>query len=228
VARGPVPAETAGELKERLAAERRGNSFLVYRDDGGRQVIHALGETTDREAVGRSEAADIVLSFDREVSRVHAELDRVGEEWALADDGLSRNGSFVNGERVSGRQRLRDGDELRFGDTVMLYRAPRQAGADETFAAKDDGSVEAVTKTQHKVLIALCRPFAAGDEFATPATNKQIADEIHLSVDGVKANLRVLFERFGVADLPQNKKRVRLAELALRSGTITPRQLERS
>ena len=213
------------ELKARIDAERRGAPFLVYRDGDGGQVIRVLGGGSDRFSVGRGEAADIGLGFDREVSRVHAELERVGEEWTLADDGLSRNGSFVNGERVAGRRRLRDGDALRFGDTVVLYRAPSEAGADETLAAKDRRDLESVTQTQHRVLVALCRPYAGGSEFATPATNRQIADEVFLSVDAVKANLRALFERFEIGDLPQNKKRVRLAELALRSGAITPREL---
>ena len=75
------------------------------------------------------------------------------------------------------------------------------------------------------MLVALCRPFGDGSEFATPATNRQIADEVFLCVDAVKANLRALFERFEVGELPQNKKRVRLAELALRSGVISPREL---
>ncbi len=215
------------ELKDRIDAERGGAPFLIYRDGEGGQVICVLGGDRDRLSVGRSEAADIGLAFDREVSRVHAELERVGEEWALADDGLSRNGSFVNGERVAGRRRLRDGDALRFGDTLVLYRAPSEAGADETLAAKDRRDLERVTATQHRVLVALCRPYAGGSEFATPATNRQIADEVFLSVDAVKANLRALFERFEIGDLPQNKKRVRLAELALRSGAITPRELGR-
>ena len=41
------------------------------------------------------------------------------------------------------------------------------------------------------------------------------------------ANLRILFERFEVRDLPQNKKRIRLAELAVRSGVVSPRDLDR-
>ena len=93
-------------------------------------------------------------------------------------------------------------------------------------AAADHPEASAVTDTQRRVLVALCRPFREGSEFASPATNKQIAEEVFLSVDAVKANLRALFERFEVGDLPQNQKRVRLAELALRSGVISPRDLE--
>jgi pSer/pThr/pTyr-binding forkhead associated (FHA) protein len=226
VAQGAVPAETAGELKERIDAERRGAPFLVYRDAEQNQVIREFGGGGDRLTVGRSEAADVSLAFDPEVSRVHAELERMGEDWTLADDGLSRNGSFVNGERVVGRRRLRDGDALRFGDTLVLFRSPAEAGAEETVAATERPFASAVTDSQRRVLIALCRPFREGSEFGTPATNKQIAEEVFLSVDAVKANLRTLFERFEVGDLPQNQKRIRLAELALRSGVISPRDLE--
>ena len=61
--------------------------------------------------------------------------------------------------------------------------------------------------------------------FATPATNREIADELYLSVDAVKAHLRTLFEKFDVGGLPQNQKRARLAALALRDGTVSPREL---
>jgi pSer/pThr/pTyr-binding forkhead associated (FHA) protein len=222
-----VPAETARELKARLEAERRGAPFLVYRDADGGQVIRELDGGPDRLTVGRSEATEISLEFDPEVSRVHAELERLGDDWTIEDDGLSRNGSFVNGERVVGRRRLRDGDVLRFGDTVVIFRSPAEGGGDETVPATDRPDVSRVTETQRRVLLALCRPFREGSEFASPATNKEVAGEVFLSVDAVKANLRALFETFEVGDLPQNQKRIRLAELALRSGVISPRDLER-
>ena len=221
-----VPAETARELKARIEAERRGAPFLVYRDADGTQLIRELDGGRDQLTVGRSEAAELSLEFDPEVSHVHAELERLGDDWTIADDGLSRNGSFVNGERVVGRRRLHDGDALRFGDTVILFRSPDQANDEETVPASDHPDVSHVTDTQRRVLVALCRPFREGSEFASPATNKQVADEVFLSVDAVKANLRALFEIFEVGDLPQNQKRIRLAELALRSGVISPRDLE--
>jgi pSer/pThr/pTyr-binding forkhead associated (FHA) protein len=64
-----------------------------------------------------------VLSWDSEVSRRHAHLLHLGEGWALVDD-ESRNGSYLNGERVTRQRPLRDGDVFRFGDTVVLFRAP--------------------------------------------------------------------------------------------------------
>jgi DNA-binding NarL/FixJ family response regulator len=64
------------------------------------------------------------------------------------------------------------------------------------------------------VLVALCRPLK-DSAYAQPATNREIAEEVHLSVDAVKAHLRVLFVRLGMEDLPQNQKRARLAAFAL-------------
>ena len=68
-------------------------------------------------------------------------------------------------------------------------------------------------------------PTGTARTYATPATNQQVAGEVYLSVDAVKTHLRTLFAKFGVEDLPQNQKRVKLVELALQSGAITPRDL---
>ena len=113
----PLHRSTPPELRERLEAERTGLPFLIFRTSQGEQRIVLLGEHRDRLVIGRGEDTDLRLSWDGEVSRVHAFLDRVGEEWTLVDDGLSRNGSFVNGERIHGRRRLEHGDELRLGET---------------------------------------------------------------------------------------------------------------
>ena len=58
---------------------------------------------------------------------------------------------------------------------------------------------------------------------ATPATNRQIAEEVFLTVDAVKAHLRVLFERYGLSQLPQNEKRTRLVASVLDSAVLVPR-----
>ena len=83
---------------------------------------------------------------------------------------------------------------------------------------------ELPTPAQRKVLDALCRAYAES-EFATPATNQAIAEELFLSVDAVKAHLRALFTAFGIEDLPQNQKRSTLAMRALRTGVVSRRDL---
>ncbi len=217
-------ARSAPELKAQIEAERLGRPFLVYRDGGDEQRLLVIGEPVESLWVGRSASADLNLEWDPEVSSLHAQLELVGLECTLVDDGLSRNGSFVNGERVGGRRRLRDGDTLRFGRTGVLYRAPAETKS-ETVLSGDALTAAGVSPAQKRVLVALCRPFKDGSSFATPATNGRIAEELHLSVDAVKTHLRALFEKFGVEDLPQNQKRVALVERALQTGLVTEREL---
>lgn len=85
----------------------------------------------------------------------------------------------------------------------------------------DDPPTEVqLTEAQLGILAALCRPIAAGNSYATPATNQEIADEVFLGVDAVKGHLRTLYRKFGIEDLPQNQKRARLVELAIEGGYV--------
>jgi len=196
----------------------------VLRDGEGAQRLLVLEPGLRRVAIGRSPGNDVALPWDTEVSRLHVELERLGDEWTAADDGLSRNGSFVNGQRISGRHRLRDGDVLRVGRTQIAFRVPEASESSPTVAAGSRAELPALSTTQRSVLVALCRPYKDA-ELATPATNQQIADELYLSVDAVKAHLRTLFGFFGVEHLPQNQKRSYLAMRALQDGVVARRDL---
>lgn len=213
--------QTPVELKEIIAAERTANPFLIWRTEDGQQRLLVLGSDRWRVTIGRDPGADIPLTWDREVSRAHALLERVGQRWTLVDDGLSRHGSYVNGAQVPGRRQLSDRDHLCFGTTEVTYR---EAGAGADATASIAVSVQPLTLSpmQRKIAIALCRPVRES-ESAMPATNRRIADEVFLSVDAVKAHLRVLFVRCDLNDLPQNEKRARLAATILASGALSPR-----
>ena len=106
---------------------------------------------------------------------MHAQIKVVGDECTLLDEGLSRNGSFVNGERVHGRRHLRDRDTIHFGKTAVLYRRPGDAAPDATAIATELPAIATVSPAQRRVLVSLCRPFKDGAAFATPATNQQIS-----------------------------------------------------
>ena len=145
----------------------------------------------------------MALPWDTEVSRLHAELERIAGEWTIVDDGLSRNGTYVNGTRISGRTRLRDGDTRAHRAHGAGLPQPRRRG-DPGAHRRSPASRVALADlppTQRAVLVALARPYKHG-EFATPATNQHIAGELHLSVDAVKAHLRSLFQRFGIEHAP--------------------------
>src|SRR3954470_7207824 len=221
----PLAAHAASpaELQERLSAERAGDPYLVLRDGAGRQQLLRL--SGERLSVGRGESNDVPLPWDTEVSRLHAELECIAGEWTIVDDGLSRNGTFVNGSRISGRSRLRDGDVVRVGRTTLAYRSPdADATNEQTVVAGQPLALADLPPTQRSVLVALARPYKHG-EYATPATNQDIAGELHLSVDAVKAHLRSLFQRFGIEQLPQNQKRSRLVAEAFQRGMLSQRDL---
>ncbi|HEX4465475.1 MAG TPA: FHA domain-containing protein [Solirubrobacterales bacterium] len=220
------PRQTsAAELKAQIEAERDGRPFLVLRDGEGEQRIVVIDEDTAELWVGRGEAAGLQIDWDEEVSALHAQIEVVAGECTLLDDGLSRNGSFVGSERVHGRKHLRDGDTLRFGRTTVLFRRPGESAPEATALATEVPAAATISPAQRRVLLALCRPFKDGAAFATPPTNQAIAAELHLSVDAVKTHMRALFDKLGLEDLPQNRKRVALVERALQSGVVAPRDL---
>ena len=214
---------TPAELQARVRAEARHAPFLVVRDVDDAQRILELDVAGGHVRIGRDTSCDLPLDGDPQVSRLHAELDGRGNAWTVSDHGLSRNGSYLNGERVDGTRTLMDGDVLRFGDTHVLFRAPAQPRVDETLPAPDGARPPALTDTQRAVLVALCRPFLDGAPVAAAPSNAEIAGEVHLSVDRVKALLGALYETAGLAGLPQPQKRPSLAAWALRLGLVSRR-----
>jgi pSer/pThr/pTyr-binding forkhead associated (FHA) protein len=183
--------------------------FLLFADgDGHARIVMLQGR---RVTIGRRPSCDLPLTWDAEVSRLHAEVVPMGPDWVLCDEGLSRNGTFVNGERLRGRRRLREGDVVAVGATRIEFCAT--SGASTTDGAP---SVElpALTPAQRRVLEALCRPMR-NPGVASPATNREIAAELFITVDTVKGTLSTLFELSELQSLPQNAKRTALAARAL-------------
>jgi len=109
VPQGAVAVEVAGQEKPAVSFRLR---TVVGVPPGG---VYSI-EGTSR--IGRSEESEIVL-VDPSVSRAHAVLE-VDAGRAVVRDVGSTNGTFVNGRRVQ-TQSLRDGDELRFGNTRMRF-----------------------------------------------------------------------------------------------------------
>ena len=216
-------ASTPAELKRRIEVERDGRPFVVYRDPENGQRIVALA-ATDAVTIGRDADCTICIDWDDRVSGLHAELARKGSHWIVVDDGLSTNGTFVNGERVVGRRRLHDYDELSAGETTIAFRDPSRDVRRTTLAGHDQLAPE-LSPAQHRVLVALCRPHAYGADHARPARNQEVADELHLTVAAVKTHLRTLFQRFGLEALPQNEKRERLVHAAFESGAVSQADL---
>jgi pSer/pThr/pTyr-binding forkhead associated (FHA) protein len=206
----------------RAAAEREGRPFLLYKDGDDRELLFVFEPGSANVSVGRRPPSDLLLAWDGRVSRLHARFERVQDGWVVVDDGLSRNGTFVNDELVSGRCRLHDGDTLRFGSTAVTFRAPSR---EQPVRAQTGDAPPAVrlSTTQRRVLTALCRPCTAASGSAEPATDEQIADELFLSAAAVKTHLSVLCAKLGVEQLPGNETRILLVRRAFSAGLIAQR-----
>ncbi len=213
------------ELKQLLAVEGERLPFLALREPDGQLCLVTLDSRRPSLTIGRREETDVPIAWDDEVSALHAELHCRGGEWTLLDDGLSTNGTFLNGRRVATRQRLRDGDRVRVGRTTIAFHLGGRERAQTTVSGRVL-PVPALSPTRRRVLLALCRPHLEGGAYATPASNRRIAEEVFLSVDAVKTHLRALFNEFGLAHLPQNQKRAALVERATQLGVVTPSELD--
>lgn len=211
----PSPAD----LKRQFEAERLGLPFLLFHDDSGGQHLVTLSADRDSVSIGRDGECDVCLRWDARISRLHALLTRSGGSWMVYDGGLSRNGTFLNGQRVEGHRVLRDGDRVVVGATDICFRdsTPRQPS---TVMAGDALAGPHISPAQKKVLLALCAPYRYDSRFTKPASNDEIAKQLVLSIRAVKGHLRLLFATFRLDALPQNEKRVRLVEEAFRLGIV--------
>jgi DNA-binding NtrC family response regulator len=75
--------------------------------------------------VGRSPSCDVSM-VDNKMSRRHARLRLRGGHCTVADLG-SRNGTFLNGERIEHESAVASGDRVQIGDTTFVYDPPMRA-----------------------------------------------------------------------------------------------------
>ena len=183
-------------------------------------VIPLRGDVT---TVGRGLGVDVRLE-DPSVSRLHAEIVCRGPYYYVADLGLSRNGTRVNGRPVA-RRLLDDGDVLSFGSARCRVEGLPQ----EEFAAEAElrrTAAPELTRRELDVLISLCRPALSDDAFVTPATAKEIAGDLVVTEAAVKQHLIRLYAKFRV---PQGlNRRTRLANEVIALGLVRPLAEHRS
>lgn len=101
-----------------------------------------------RMTIGRSSRNDICIS-DPFASRLHAELRQEGDQTLLVDMG-SANGTYLNGQRVTGPLRLKPGNRIRIGETEMEFQGDEAAQGPTVFLSGPDIGVipvDAVTTT---------------------------------------------------------------------------------
>lgn len=165
--------------------------------------------------IGRDTAADVPVRDDGEVSRRHAVIEPLLLGWSIRDLS-SRNGTFVQTERLVGSRPLEHRDEIRVGHSRIVFCAGEpqtQLPATATASPAPD-----LTRRERDVLVALFGPARTGEMFTEPASTRDIADALTVSDAAVKQHLAKLYDKFGIFD--GDRRRVRLANEALRRGAI--------
>ncbi|NET10545.1 MAG: adenylate/guanylate cyclase domain-containing protein [Merismopedia sp. SIO2A8] len=119
---------------------------LILRTETGKQFISLDGSNC--WTIGRGDDNNFVLP-DRWISRNHAMLQRMETgEFILIDLG-SRNGTFVDGRRVSVPVTLQDGDNLTFGQTELEYVCPDSPPKSSDISSSEDPEPFTATAMLH-------------------------------------------------------------------------------
>jgi FHA domain/Domain of unknown function (DUF4388) len=114
----PMPEQTLLVSKRRMAS--------LTGDNGD---VHALLD--DVYTIGRDPATNTIALTDSSISTHHASVTRTGDTFTVEDLG-SRNGTFVNGEKVTAARALADNDVIRFGRMILIFNLAREIRAGET------------------------------------------------------------------------------------------------
>lgn len=195
--------------------------YLRVDQPGGAQLVALAGE---RLTIGQAESNDLAVRKDRAVSRLHAVLERFAAGWCLRDLG-SRNGTYLNGERIFGERPLWAGDEIRVGRTRLAYRCDDvKTNATETETAK---KAPALTPRESELLMVLCAPVLGGDLFTEPASIREMAETFVVTEAAIKQHLLRLYDKFAIFDDGTGRRRVRLANDAISRGAVSLADLGR-
>ncbi|MGH9024321.1 MAG: FHA domain-containing protein [Acidimicrobiia bacterium] len=190
--------------------------FLELWSPDGPRLIQLLAP---RSTIGRAESNDVAVGGDKSVSRLHAVIERYPTGYCLRDLG-SANGTYVNGAQVVGERRLRNGDEVRLGNSRMTFYV---VGDDDTEATGVSQGPPVLTRREHQLLVALCRPLLASAAFNQPTSIRQLADEMFVTEAAVKFHLANLYDKFGLTERDDAgpSRRVLLANEAVRRRAVT-------
>ena len=201
------------------------SAHLQVSKPSGRELIPLSGL---RLTLGKASTNDVSLEHDPTVSRLHAVLENHGSAWSIRDLG-SRNGTYLNGEKIDAERVLRSGDELRVGKSRLVYLEARQSGEplEEATIVPDAAQLPPrLTRREVDVLMVLCRPLVSDDPFPEPASVRRMAGDLYVTEAAVKQHLQNLYDKFSIPT--EGDRRVRLANEALRRGAVTIAQLRDS
>jgi pSer/pThr/pTyr-binding forkhead associated (FHA) protein len=142
-----APTEPAEE-RTAMADEVAGLDAPATAEPGPRVFLQTVDGPADSEALevdqagislGRGSDNRVVVD-DPGASYRHALIRREGDGYRI-EDFDSRNGTWVNDERLTGRHALEDGDEIRVGNTRLVFNVVDEAAQHEPLPARPEVSL---------------------------------------------------------------------------------------
>jgi DNA-binding CsgD family transcriptional regulator len=195
------------ETVQSLRSSRDGSQVDALRiDTAGR--VRTVALAGDRLSVGRGGDNDLIFGAEKTVSREHAVLERRGETWQIRDL-RSRNGTFVNGIRVTAPTPVQAGDVLTVGAVSMTLAVglTSEQLAAETLDVSDLDEEGNPRLSERET--AVVRLVGAG------LTNAQIAKQLNISVHTVTSHLDRIRDKTGA------RRKADLTRLAMQLGLTT-------
>lgn len=138
--------------------------YVLQGPDKGRRFDLPTDEVI---SLGRS--SELVPLTDLTVSRRHAHLEHTRQGWMLWEEGSS-NGVFINGIKVSKAAKVKIGDQIRMGSTLMVFGSPTQSVTVSTNSdidmkgetkPGDSAIISTVASSDESVILAAPEPSAA-------------------------------------------------------------------
>jgi pSer/pThr/pTyr-binding forkhead associated (FHA) protein len=201
-----------------VATAARTAASLVFPGGLERPLV---GELT----VGRDRSNSLVIA-SRTVSRLHARLSEAESRWFVEDRG-SANGTLVNGQRIPPHVpiRVRHADRIAVGPQAFVISNPAEAeDPEQTEVGPEVTGVpeQPLSVLQRQVVQILCTEWVRRGTLDRLPTNKEIAERMGTpdAAPTVKAALRRVYAKAGVAMLPPQEKRRALCRVARSRGWI--------
>jgi DNA-binding CsgD family transcriptional regulator len=168
--------------------------------------------SADRLTIGRAAAAGVRLDGDPAVSRLHALCERLDGGWRLSDLG-SRNGTYINKNRITGPVALRSSDEIQIGAWRLTYHDDT-ADAEGTLLDDNHGDASPLPAAQTAVELST-REREVLALVASGRTDEQIAATLFIAVATVRSHLERIRDKTGC------RRRPDLTRYAVEQGIVS-------
>jgi DNA-binding CsgD family transcriptional regulator len=167
--------------------------------------------SVDRVTIGRAPDAGLRLDGDAAVSRLHALCERLDGGWRVSDLG-SRNGTFINKNRIIGPVALRPGDEVQIGAWLLTYHDD-SADAEGTLLDDNRADISPLPAAEAAVELS-AREQEVLALVARGETDEQIANSLFISVATVRSHLDRIRDKTGC------RRRPELTRFAVEQGIV--------